>query len=168
MICYWFVTGLLLVVIGFVTGLLVVCREVKESQLPRDDDEAGSSDAAASKTNGKSSAAAAASNGAAAGNSTEQKYVEVGSGELHINKFKSSDGSLCARLVLRAEKVQRLVVNAPLLKGMSFGMQQEKYVRFISLGLDEPRKMTAHLLRVCIISYHIVSYRTARNESAAD
>jgi hypothetical protein len=63
------------------------------------------------------------------------KFVESGAGELRLNKY-TVGGTLKCRCVLRAEKTQRLVLNAPLVKGMGKELQGEKFVRFTSVDLE--------------------------------
>jgi hypothetical protein len=63
------------------------------------------------------------------------KFVECGEGELKVNTIKDGDKKL-ARVVLRVEKTQRLVLNAPLFSGMTLGLQGEKYVKFCSNDLE--------------------------------
>ncbi len=66
-------------------------------------------------------------------------------GDLHVNTYPSKEGKTCARLVLRAEKTQRLSLNCPLFAGMTVELQSEKHVRFNSLDLDQ--KPAAFLLK---------------------
>jgi len=116
-----------------------------------------SSAAAGSTKDSKSSSAKSSSNSskekeeasATGDGNTDMKWVECGSGELHVNKKVSSKdgGKISARLVLRTEKTARLVINAPLFAAMGINVQNEKFIRFVSLCADEPIKMTAHLMR---------------------
>jgi len=58
-------------------------------------------------------------------------------------------------MILRAEKTQRLVINSPIFPKMSYSIQNDKFVRFISTGLREEsdgrltndEKMTVYLLK---------------------
>jgi len=74
----------------------------------------------------------------------EQKFLDIGSGDLKINKTVI-DGKVSGRLVLRAEKTQRLVLNARIFKEMTFNIQNEKFVRFSSFDLNN--KLTVFLLK---------------------
>ena len=68
---------------------------------------------------------------------TEQKYVEIGTGELHINTFADpATGKTRARMVLREAATKRSVLNAPVFAGMVYSVQGERMVRFHSLDLD--------------------------------
>jgi len=58
-------------------------------------------------------------------------FVERGEGELNINTV-SNEGKKIARVVLRADKTHRVVLNALLYKGMTLGLQGEKFVKFCS------------------------------------
>mmetsp|Transcript_2600 Transcript_2600/g.4915 ORF Transcript_2600/g.4915 Transcript_2600/m.4915 type:complete len:427 (+) Transcript_2600:29-1309(+) len=73
-----------------------------------------------------------------------QKYVEKGQGELHLNTLVL-EGKKKARLVLRADKTQRLVLNAPLYSDTKPETQAEKFVRFVSIDADG--KPCSYLLR---------------------
>jgi len=70
--------------------------------------------------------------------------VECGEGELKVNTIKDEDKKL-ARVVLRVEKTQRLVLNAPLFSGMTLGLQGDKYVKFCSNDLEG--KAAVYLLK---------------------
>jgi len=72
------------------------------------------------------------------------KFVENGEGELRVNTIQDGSKRL-ARVVLRVEKTQRLVLNAPLFKGMTLGLQGDKYVKFCSNDLEG--KAAVYLLR---------------------
>lgn len=72
------------------------------------------------------------------------KFVECGEGELKINTVQDADKKF-ARVVLRVEKTQRLVLNAPLFTGMTLGLQGEKYVKFCSN--DPEGKVAVYLLK---------------------
>jgi len=72
------------------------------------------------------------------------KFVECGEGDLKINTV-DNDGTKLARAILRAEKTQRLVLNAPLFKGMTLLLQGDKFVKFCSNDLDG--KAAVYLLR---------------------
>jgi hypothetical protein len=76
---------------------------------------------------------------------SETKYVEMGAGELHINTF-DLEGKKKARMVLRAEKTQRLVLNAAINeKIINVSQPSEKHVRFHSFDLDG--KLATFLLK---------------------
>jgi len=72
------------------------------------------------------------------------KFVENGEGELKINTIQEGDKKL-ARVVLRVEKTQRLVLNAPLFPKMTLHLQGDKYVKFCSNDLEG--KPAVYLLR---------------------
>lgn len=65
------------------------------------------------------------------------KWVECGTGELHINTY-TLQGVKKARIILRAEKTHRLVVNAPIYKEMmdSAKLEGEKFCRVSSTDLE--------------------------------
>jgi len=65
----------------------------------------------------------------------KDKYVESGSGDLRIN-VREDDGKTQARMVLRVDKTQRLVLNAPIFPEMLFNIEGEKYIRFTSNDLN--------------------------------
>lgn len=85
-----------------------------------------------------SSASASASSSAA----PAKRWAESGTGELHVNSFTSSESKSTApqsaRLILRTDKTQRLVLNAPLLSAsqQKVEMQGDKFVRFASFNLQ--------------------------------
>jgi hypothetical protein len=64
-----------------------------------------------------------------------KRFVECGQGELHINTYQQ-DHRKRARMVLRAEKTQRLVLNAPIFKAMSYHVEGEKFLRFLAPSED--------------------------------
>jgi rubredoxin len=72
------------------------------------------------------------------------KFVECGEGEAKVNTIQDGDKKM-ARVVLRVEKTQRLVLNAPLFSDMSLLLQGEKYVKFCSYDLE--RNPAVYLLR---------------------
>jgi len=72
------------------------------------------------------------------------KFVECGEGELKINTIQEGDKKY-ARVVLRVEKTQRLVLNARLFTGMTLATQGDKYVKFCSNDPDD--KPTVYLLK---------------------
>jgi hypothetical protein len=49
-----------------------------------------------------------------------------------VNTFTGADGTARARLLLRADKTQRLVLNVALFDKMDVAIQGEKYLRFVS------------------------------------
>jgi hypothetical protein len=73
------------------------------------------------------------------------KFVEAGSGELHINTFTLA-GKFKARLVLRAAQTQRLVLNAPVFAEMTHSVE-DKWVKFLSTGVDGTT-MTSYALKL--------------------
>ena len=78
---------------------------------------------------------------------TQTKYVEIGSGELHVNSVEDKTTSKTrARMVLREDRTKRNVLNAPLFTGMVYKLEGEKFVKFMSLDLDG--KLSTFLLKV--------------------
>jgi len=73
-----------------------------------------------------------------------QRFAEAGHGNLHVNTY-TQDNKIRARLVLRMEKTQRLVLNAPIFKNMDYQIQGDKFLRLISFGLDN--KPNLYLLK---------------------
>lgn len=76
----------------------------------------------------------------------KQKYTECGKGTLHVNTYKSEDGKLKSRLVLRVDQTKRVALNAPIFPKMDLSLQGECYVRFCSSDLEG--KPAVYLLRV--------------------
>eukprot|EP00808_Paulinella_micropora_P001147 g26871.t1 len=74
-----------------------------------------------------------------------KKFVEIGNGDLYINTY-DEEGKMKARMVLRAERTQRLVLNCPVFKDMVHEAQGDKYVKFMSNDLDG--KLQLYLLKV--------------------
>ena len=58
---------------------------------------------------------------------TKSKFAECGSGDLHINTAKVG-GKTVARMVLRQDKIQRLVLNAPIFEGMKYHAEVRCYL----------------------------------------
>lgn len=106
--------------------------------------------AAIAATTGGSAPAAATgtvTGAAAAPAKTVTKYVEIGSGELHVNSVEDqSTHKIRARLVLREDRTKRNVLNAPLFVGMTYKIEGDKFVKFHSLDLEG--KMATFLLKV--------------------
>lgn len=73
------------------------------------------------------------------------KWVECGTGEAHINTYMHNSKKK-ARLVLRADKTQRLVINAPLYKEMSAKPEGEKFVRLNTTCAEG--KPTSYLMKM--------------------
>jgi len=79
------------------------------------------------------------------------KWVDVGTGELHINRYTTDQHQRRARLIMRADKTHRLVLNVPLLASLasSFQLQADKYVRLASVSVEEGEtRVVQYLLRV--------------------
>ena len=79
------------------------------------------------------------------------KWIDVGTGELHINRYVTESSQRRARLIMRADKTHRLVLNVPLLASLasSFQLQADKYVRLASVNVEEgANKVVQYLLRV--------------------
>jgi len=72
------------------------------------------------------------------------KFVECGEGDVKINTV-NDNGKILARAILRVEKTQRLVLNAPLFQGMSLVLHGDKFVKFCSNDLEG--KPAVYLLR---------------------
>lgn len=73
------------------------------------------------------------------------KFLECGEGEAHINTV-AGEGKKQARVILRADKTHRLVLNCPLLAGVKLVLQGEKFVKFAST--DKEGKPGVFLLKV--------------------
>jgi len=63
----------------------------------------------------------------------ELRYVESGSGELHVNVLTKDGIITSGRLVLRMDKTQRLLLNAGILPSMK-PIMEDKWVRFSSVS----------------------------------
>eukprot|EP00457_Paulinella_chromatophora_P006473 gb/GEZN01006491.1/.p1 GENE.gb/GEZN01006491.1/~~gb/GEZN01006491.1/.p1 ORF type:complete len:363 (-),score=86.60 gb/GEZN01006491.1/:470-1558(-) len=74
-----------------------------------------------------------------------KKFVEIGNGDLYINAY-DKDGRKNARMVLRADRTQRLVLNCPVFKDMVNEAHGDKYVKFMSLDLEG--QLQLYLLKV--------------------
>jgi len=75
----------------------------------------------------------------------------VGTGDLHINRYVTEGGQPRARLIMRADKTHRLVLNVPLLASLasSFQLQADKYVRLASVHVEDgANKVVQYLLKV--------------------
>ena len=120
-----------------------------ESKLVRDeDDEDGGSTAATGER--KEEKAEEAKEEGKAGEVVD-RWIDVGTGELHINRYVTDGGQHRARLIMRADKTHRLVLNVPLLASLAgtFQLQADKYVRLASVNVDEgANKVVQYLLRV--------------------
>ena len=107
------------------------------------DDANDSSDAAASSSGAAEEKAGAEAEGGekAAGEKRAGKsgdrWVDVGTGELHVNTYRAGgeEGAVKARLIMRADRTHRLILNTPLLLHLqqSFAMQADRYVRLASV-----------------------------------
>jgi len=96
------------------------------------------SQAAAAVAGAEGATSTTKENGETETKKTQTKYVEIGSGELHVNTVETN-GKTRARLVLREEKTKRSVLNAPLFVGMNVDQQGERFIRFSSLDLEANR-----------------------------
>jgi hypothetical protein len=91
------------------------------------------------------------------------RWVDVGTGELHVNTYRAGgeEGAVKARLIMRADRTHRLILNTPLLPHLqqSFAMQADRYVRLASVrtaaedetaagGAAGGSKLVQYLLRV--------------------
>ena len=66
------------------------------------------------------------------------RWIAIGKGEIHVNLIpaaKATDKPK-ARFVLRTDKTQRLVLNAPIYPQIAAQLQGDKYVQFIAADLD--------------------------------
>lgn len=75
----------------------------------------------------------------------------MGTGDLHINRYVTEGGQPRARLIMRADKTHRLVLNVPLLASLasSFQLQADKYVRLASVHVEDgANKVVQYLLKV--------------------
>lgn len=91
-------------------------------------------------------AGAAATATPAAPTKTITKFVEIGTGELHVNTVDDpSTKKTRGRLVLREDRTKRNVLNAPIFVSMVYKLETDKFVKFHSLDLDG--KMATFLLK---------------------
>jgi len=73
-----------------------------------------------------------------------EDWKECGTGEIHMNELKSANNKLTARLVMRAEKTKRLILNAPITEN-TVHKSEEKTLRMALPDLDG--KITMFALR---------------------
>lgn len=107
----------------------------------------------AEEANGESSSSSSATPasvvGSVSGDNREMEEVEdwkeCGVGELHVNKYKIK-GVSGARLVMRAEKTKRLVLNSPLTSVTHPVVQGEKSLTIILL--DQDNKLTKFAIQL--------------------
>jgi len=76
--------------------------------------------------------------------SSVKKYMEIGIGDLCVNTIQK-DGDTKCRLVMRTEKTQRGVLNAPIFKSMKYKIENDKNLSFLSNDLDGT--LCVHLLK---------------------
>ena len=107
-------------------------------------DTADSSSTTTTATNGEEAgktSEGAESGKAASGEGAKQqdKWVDVGLGELHINSYTATDGSTKGRLIMRADRTHRLILNSPILPHLaqSFMVHEQRYVRLASVAVEE-------------------------------
>jgi len=74
---------------------------------------------------------------------TQARYVECGRGELRLNRNR--EGKPFARVLMRADKTHRVVLNSPIIQDMKFNLQDDKYLRFASIDTDG--KVAVYLLK---------------------
>jgi len=127
----------------FVKGLalLIVCLFSKASEL-FDESKAQSSGTSDDKTILKIRAKVFKLT--AQPDSSEKKYMEIGIGDLCVNTIQK-DGDTKCRLVMRTEKTQRGVLNAPIFKSMRYKIENDKNLSFQSNDLDGT--LCVHLLK---------------------
>lgn len=79
----------------------------------------------------------------------QPKWVEIGSGELHVNIYVGSNEKRMARLIMRTDKTHRLVLNTPLVPSLahSFTLQGDKYVKIASID-PETTNLVQYLFKV--------------------
>ncbi len=82
---------------------------------------------------------------AAAAGEKKTKWAEMGEGELHFNEATAEGDKPAFRLLLRADKTQRLVLNTRLFKGMAHNVQGDRYVRFVAPNAEG--KITVYLMK---------------------
>merc|ERR1712130_788078 len=87
----------------------------------------------------------------------KDKYVESGSGDLHINVIEET-GNTRARMVLRVDKTQHLVLNAPIFPEMLYSIQGDKYIRFTSRDLEDKAAIFLLKLRNKTETFEVKSY----------
>jgi len=78
---------------------------------------------------------------------TQARYVECGRGELRLNRNR--EGKPFARVLMRADKTHRVVLNSPIIQDMKFNLQDDKYLRFASIDTDG--KVAVYLLKVNVV-----------------
>lgn len=61
---------------------------------------------------------------------SERKFREIGVGDLHLNSHKETKK---LRLVMRAEKTMRLLLNCAAVAGMKFTLGEDKLLRFVGV-----------------------------------
>ena len=86
---------------------------------------------------------------AAPDSAVQDRWVDVGLGELHLNTYKAADGSTKGRLIMRADRTHRLILNAPILPHLaqSFVVHEGRYVRLASVSAEDGR-LQQFLLKV--------------------
>jgi hypothetical protein len=107
------------------------------------------SDEAKDSSNGDSASVAPSDSLASTGEVKQDKWVDVGMGELHINTYKVGEMRK-GRLIMRADRTHRLILNTPILPhlDMSFVVHEQRYVRLASVNAEEGGKLQQLLLKV--------------------
>lgn len=85
----------------------------------------------------------------------KMSWSELGVGELHVNLWEdrsSGAAKKCARLVLRADKTRRLVLNVPLLPLLRSHLSRAtpKQIQVASVDMTDVKKSAKYLLKVCV------------------
>ncbi|POY71365.1 hypothetical protein BMF94_5677 [Rhodotorula taiwanensis] len=75
---------------------------------------------------------------------SEGQWAERGMGPIRLNQTVAKGDKHGARLVMRADATHRLLLNAPLFRGFSIAVSNEKYVLFTAIEGDHP---TSYMLR---------------------
>ena len=76
---------------------------------------------------------------------SEQKWIEQGKGELHLNMYKANE-KMKGRAILRAEKTQRLVLNAPIFDQMKVELSGEKVCQILLIRFRD--ETGQHLIEI--------------------
>ena len=123
----------------FLMKSVPVTAAAEESKEAADPSTATNGDEAAKGTEAGDAAAKPSAAAPAEGAKQQDKWVDVGLGELHINSYKAADGSTKGRLIMRADRTHRLILNSPILPHLaqSFMVHEQRYVRLASVSVEE-------------------------------
>jgi hypothetical protein len=90
---------------------------------------------------------------------TETRYVEIGVGELHLNLIEDDSTKKRARMILRADKTQRLVLNTPIFEAMQYSMQVNKLFISCECSCEYSYVQYSHVnntLKIFVIFFFII------------